>query len=56
LKHFPSDLVILEEWILQRTMRNSDGKVRPGRGPADNEPLFDISANFGAIFGRLNNQ
>jgi hypothetical protein len=36
-------------------MRNSGGKVRPGRGPADNEPFFDISANFVAIFDRQNN-
>jgi hypothetical protein len=41
LEYLSGDLVVLEKWILERTVSNGRSKIRPRGSPADNESSFD---------------
>lgn len=56
LEYLSGDLVVLEKWILERTVSNGRSKVRPRGSPADNESSFDRSTDFLGVFDRLNHQ
>jgi hypothetical protein len=56
LKDVPCDLVVLEEWVLGRTMGHGSGEIRSSGCAADNESFLKRSTEFYAIFDGLPRQ